>query len=190
MKFSLMLLLMLLPAITFAKFPDAESIKFELNREPFGQHVSLGTQLQSKKIHVLQAYYDFNRQGGAIGVLNLLDAKDMKIAVLPAGAIVKNCVIHVLTPLTSSGSTTVSFSSGSLLEDVKPAAAKTSFATPDGLVSCQIAGATVSTWLKMPGYTDGYSAGYTREYTPTMKINVSALDGGKLSVWLEYILNR
>lgn len=190
MKLFLSLLLMLSPALAQAKYPDPESIRFELNKTPYGEHVSLGTQLQSKKIHLLQAYYDFARQGGAVGVIDLLDAKDMKKAVLPAGSIVKNCVVHVLTPLTSGGSTTVSFSTGSLTEDVKPATAKASFATPDGLVACQVAGATVASWIKLPGYTDGYSPGYTREYTPTMKVNVSALDGGKLSVWIEYILNR
>lgn len=183
-------LLMLLPGLAFAKFPTPESIQFELNRSPYGEHVQLGTQLQSKKTQVLQAYYDFNRQGGAVGFIDLLDAKDMKKAVLPAGAIVQNCVIHVLTPLTSGGSSTVAFSTGDVMDDLKPATAKASLATPDGLVACQVAGGSVSTWRKLPGYTDGYSAGYTREYTPTMKVAVSALDGGKLSVFIEYILNR
>lgn len=190
MKVFTYLVLMLFPAIVFAKFLHPEDIRFELNNSPYGEHVRLGTQLQSKKVHILQAYYDFNRQGGAIGTIDLLDAKDMKKAVLPAGAIVKNCVIHVLTALTSGGSTTVSFSTGDVLEDIKPVTAKSSFTTTDGLVACQVTGGTVSTWRKLPGFTDGYSAGYTREYTPTMKVLTSALDGGKLSVWIEYILNR
>lgn len=190
LKIFLSLLLMLNVAVANAAFKAPEAIRDELNYSPFGSNVQLGTQLQSKKMHVLQALYDFNRQGGAVGTVDLLDAKDLKKAVLPAGAIVKNCVVHVLTPLTSTGSATVSFSTGNRLEDVKPIAGKASFATSDGLVACQVNGGTVSTWVKLPGYTDGYSSGYTREFTPTMKIGTSALDGGKISLFIEYILNR
>jgi hypothetical protein len=181
-------LILMLPMIANAAFPRGEAIRDELNATPYGEHVQLGTQLQSKKEHVLQAYYDFNRQGGAVGTIDLLDAKDMKKAVIPAGAILTGCLIHVLTAPTSSGSTTLGFSTGDRLEDIKDNTAKATFDTPDTLVGCDIAG--LSTALKMPGYTDGYSSGYTKDYTPTMKINVSGLDGGKLSVWITYILNR
>lgn len=186
---SFLTLAFLLPSIAFGAFPKPEAIRDELNLTPYGEHVQLGTQLQSKKVQILQAYYDFNRQGGATGIVNLLDAKDMKKAVIPAGAIVTGCAIHVLTPLTSGGSSTVRFSTGDKDFDLKGNTAKATFATPDTLVGCDVT-SLVATWKKIAGYTDGYSSGYTKEYTPTMTIGVSALDGGKLNIWIEYILNR
>lgn len=169
--------------------PEPEEIRDELNDAPYGARVQFGTQIQSKKIHVLEALYDFNRQGGAVGTVSLLDAKDFKKAYLPAGAIVKDCVILVDKALTSTGSATVSFSTGQREEDVKSIAAKTAFTTTDGLVGCQIAN-SASTSVKLGGYTDHYSSNQTKRYTPSMKIGTAALDGGHLRVWLSYILNR
>ncbi len=192
---SFLLLASLIPSIAFAAFPKPEAIRDELNQTPYGEHVQLGTQLQSKKVHILQALYDFNRQGGALGTLNLLDAKDLKKAVIPAGAIIKGCAIHVLTPPTSAGSSTLRFSTGDKQDDLKGTTAKASLATSDGLLACDVT-SSVATWKKIPGFTDQYSPsytfgyGFTREYTPTLTIGAFALDGGKLNVWIEYILNR
>lgn len=185
---SFLTLAFLIPSIAFSAFQKPEAIRDELNLTPFGEHVQLGTQVQSKKKHVLQAYWDFNRQGGAVGRIDLLDAKDMKKAVIPAGAIITGCLIHVLTKPTGASSPKIAFSTGDVLEDLKDLTAITSFATPDSLVACDIAG--LSTAKKMPGFTDGYSSGYTKEYTPTLQIGTSGLDGGKINLWLEYILNR
>lgn len=198
MKFSLIPILMLLPGLAFAAYPKPEDIKFELNTSPYGEHVKLGTQLVGKTSHWIQLLYDFNRQGGDTATKYLLDASDLRTAVLPAGAIVKGCVIHVLTPITSPGSPTIALSTGQSVDDLKGQTAKSALATPDALVACDLSGSSVASWQKLGGYTDAYSSGYTagylnpysREYTPTIKIKGGAITGGKLKIWIEYLINR
>lgn len=191
MKHFLALLLMLNTAVAFGAFPRHRDIQFELNQSPFGQHVHLGTMIEDKVPHVLRAQWSFADQGGANNATIDLKDIDGKKAVLPPGAIVKNCVILVDAALGSAGSAVVQFSTGQSLEDVKPQTAYTSFGTNDGLVGCQVSGGTVGSWVKLPGnYTAEYTAGYTSEYTPTMKITGAALTRGKVRVLLEYILSR
>lgn len=187
-KFLLLMLALSVPA--YAKYPRPRDTAYELNNSPVGQRVRLGTQLVDKKVQILRGLYDFSLQGGAQNaVIDLLDI-DSKKAVLPPGAIVKNCIIQVDAALGSSGSPSVSFSTGRLLSDLKGSALHTVFNTNDGLVACDVTG-TSTTWLKMPGnYTQEYTPGYTSEYTPTMRITGGSLTRGKLRIFLEYILSR
>jgi hypothetical protein len=187
------LILMLLPLVSLAA-PQGqlapEAIQDELNRTPYGQHVQLGDLEMSRKPQVLQAVWDFSKQGGATGDIELLDAKTLKRAGIPVGAIVKNCAIHVLGIPTSSGSATLKFSTGFFDGDIKAATGKASFATSDSLIACNTTGGSVSSWIKLPGYSDRYSPGYSKEYTPKLTIGTAALDSGKISVFIEYLLNR
>lgn len=191
-------LLFIIPALSFAQDVKPEDIQSELDNSPVGSRVKLGTELQSKTVHVLEALYDFNRQGGDTATKYLLDMNTKKAASLPAGAIVTGCAIHVLTPLTSPVSPTVAFSTGQSVDDLKGETAKASLAVPDKLVACDLT-STVASWQKLGGYTDAYSRSYTsgysaneysREYTPTIKIKGGAVTGGKLALWIQYILNR
>lgn len=190
MKKTLSILLLLVPALAFAKYPKPRDVSYELNNSPYGQHTHLGTMLMDKSVHVLRAQWDYAVQGGAVGTINLTDI-DGKQAVLPPGAIIKDCVILVDAALGSGGSPTIGFSTGDMLQDLKGDTAFSSFGTDDGLVQCGLTGATFSSWKKLPGnYTAEYTPGYTSEYTPTMTIKGATLTRGKLRMFLEYILSR
>lgn len=189
MKNFLLFILMIQASVAFGAYPRPRDVSNELNTSPVGARVRLGTQLMDKAVHVLRAQWSYADQGGAVGTIDLRDI-DGKKAVLPPGAIVKDCIILVDAALGSSGSPLVSFSSGQILEDIKLPTAHTVFGTNDGLVGCTITG-TSSTWMKMPGnYTKEYTPGYTSEFTPTMRITGTTLTRGKLKLILEYILSR
>lgn len=188
MKKFLFLATMLLSFSAEARFIRGEDVKYELNNTPYGEKVQLGTQLQSKKVQLLKALYNFNVQGGAVGHVDLVDEEGNK-AMIPAGAIVKDCILHVLTPATSPGSASVAFDTGVLRNDLKDTTVKASLATPDSLVACTPVG-TAASAIKMPGYTDEYSSEVTKEYTVGMSIFGAALDGGEFALYIEYILNR
>lgn len=182
--------LMALPAQ--ARFPRPRDTAFELDHSPFGQRVSLGLLVEDKATHVLRGQWDFAVSGGANNsTINLLDM-DGKAAVLPPGAIVKNCVVLVDALLASSGSALVTLSTGGYRRgDLVNVSAFTNFGINDGLVGCTVVGGSASTWVKLPGnYTAEYTPGYTSEYTPTLTITGAALTGGKFRLLLEYLLSR
>lgn len=192
MKSFLVLALALSALNAQAAFPVAEEVRDELNQSPYGQHVQLGTQLQSKKVHLLRAQYDAETMGGAVGQIQLRDV-DGKPAVIPAGAIVKDCLIHVLDPPLSTGSAVIGFGTGARADDLKAVnTGKAAYANSDALIACTPVG-SAATAIKMPGFTDQYSGvygQYTREYTPTISIGTAALYRGRINVLIELILNR
>jgi len=182
-KLALLLSLLLsisLPA--FAAFPEHVDIRDELDNTPVGARVQLGTQLQEKKRHMIRAQYNFAVQGGAIGVVELLDV-DGKKAQIPGGAIITGCLLDVITaPNTATtNDTTLSFSSGIVGGDLQVAAGFTPSYTPSGIKACIPVG-TAATMIKL-GTT-------TKNYTPSMTIGVLALTAGKINLWIEYILSR
>lgn len=182
-KFLLLAALFASPA--FAAFPSHEDVRAELNQSPVGARVQLGTQLQDKKIQVLVAKYDFSVDGGAVGIKNLKDV-DGKKAVLPAGAIIKDCLLMVDTTVTSAGTAYIGLSTGNKLDDLRGSTVLASnFAPSDQVKACDIVGTAASS-VKLPGPTDGY----TSEYTPTMKIAGAALTGGKFRVFIQYLLSQ
>lgn len=188
--FSSLLLLAFVASSAQAAYPHPRDIAHELDNAPYGSRVSLGTQLVDKTVHVLRGLWDFNTQGGAVSTINLTDI-DGKVASLPPGAIVQDCVILVDNALTSGGAAKISLSTGLLGEDLMPATAYSSFATNDKIAGCQLVSGTLSTWVKLPGnYTSEYTAGYTSSYTPTMSITGAALTAGKIRLLLKYILSR
>lgn len=180
----------LLPASAMAAYQRPRTVATQLNTNPPGSVVQEGTWLVDKSTHVLRAQWDWNNQGGAVSNIVLQDL-DGKPAVLPPGAIVKNCMALVDVALKSSGSAKVSLSTGQIVGDALVPTAYTSFATNDGLVGCTIVPGTLATWVKLPGnYTQEYTKGYTSAYTPTMGITGAALTSGKIRFLLEYILSR
>lgn len=179
--------LMLVSVSAFAAFKKPADVRYELNNSPAGQSVQLGTQLVDKKVHVLRARYDFAKQGGAVGAVNLLDV-DGKSAVLPHGAIVQDCVIHTVTAPVSAGSATLAFNTGYQADDLKAATGKASF-TNDGLLACIPVG-SVATSIKIPDFTSVYSAGYTAAYYPQVTIGTAALTAGKVDVLIKYLISN
>lgn len=177
----LALLLVSLPAL--GAFPGHNDIRDELDLSPVGARVQLGTQLQEKKIQVMRAQYDYSVHGGAVGTHDLLDV-DGKKAQLPPGAIIVDCLIDVITAPNTSGdnSTTLGFSSGIFLNDLKVDAGFTSSYTPSGTITACIPVGSAATAIRL--------GTVTQNYTPTMTIKNLALVAGKINLWLYYILSR
>ncbi len=182
MKSFLGLSLLLFSYSALGAFPGHNDIRDELDLSPVGARVQLGTQLQEKKKHMIRAQYDYAVQGGAVGVIELLDV-DGKKAQIPGGAIITGCLLDVITaPNTPTANGTVlSFSSGIVGGDLKAAAGFTSSYTPSGLKACIPVG-TAATAIK-------YGT-VTQNYTPSMTISSVALTAGKINLWIEYILSR
>ena len=65
----------------------------------------IGTELNQTK-NCLKCVYDFAVLGGAIGTVQLLDDEGNK-AVLPAGSVISNVIVDVVTSCASAGSATV-----------------------------------------------------------------------------------
>lgn len=178
-NFALLLLALLLPLSGKAAFKTPEEVKFLLN-QGYGSAVQLGTQLVDKKIHLARGQYDYDIVGGASGSHNLKDV-DGKDLVLPDNAIIVDCLIDVLTAPTSGQFPQISIGSGQGSADLK---ALNVLGTYSGLVACVPVG-SAATSIKL-----------TAQRTPTITVSTTStvasysLIGGKLNVWLQYILSE
>lgn len=197
MKTLFSLLLMLNSAMVFGAYPKPPEISFELDRSPYGQHVSLGTQLVNKKEHVLRAQWSQSASGSTTGSITLLDL-DGKAAKLPVNSIVTDCLIHVVTPVTLSASHIASptpyFAFRTGLDgsnDLKAnTGAQTSAFSAAGLVACTPVGSAAT------------SIRITTESTPVLVITSalhappystttpSVATAGKINVLIKYILSE
>lgn len=135
--------------------------------------VKLGSQVTQKKVNVMKAVYDFTKLGGSSGASAILRDASGGQAVLPAKAVVKDCLIDVLTPLTpapaemSLGLTTVN--------DLKAALAVGSYT---GRVACIPTG-SAATMIKVGSTRSSVIASFT----------VGAVTAGKFNVFIEYYLS-
>lgn len=157
--------------------PTAVKVRDLLNHPSFEamRMAQMGTQIIDHKVHVLRAVYDFSKQGGAVGIVNLQD-EDGKDAVLPKGAIIKQVICHVITAVTSGGAATVSLGANTAV-DLLAATAKATFSL-DALV----AGIPVS--------TAATSVRTTAKEALTASIAVAALTAGKIECFNEYFLGN
>lgn len=133
----------------------------------------LGDKLIKETVHTLKLQYSFAVQGGAIGAINLV-GEDGKAAKLPKGAIVRDCLIDVVTAPTSGGAATIAFGTGQAANDLKAA---TAIASITGLVACVPVG-TAATAIKL-----------TLDRTPTITVAAFALTAGKFYVHIEYLMS-
>ncbi len=93
-----------------------------------GPFVSLGTRLIKETEHVLKVQFDFAKLGGASGAVLSLRGEDNKAAKLPKNAIVRDCLIDVITtPTGASGSPTIALGTGQTATDLKTATAVASY---------------------------------------------------------------
>jgi hypothetical protein len=130
----------------------------------------IGTKMVKEVMHTLKATYDFSVSGGAIGAITLL-GEDGKAAKLPKNAIVRDCIIDVITAPTSGGSATIALGTGQSATDLKAA---TAIATYTGLLACVPVG-SAATAIKL-----------TADSTMSATIATAALTAGKINVWVDY----
>ncbi len=150
--------------------------QFLLNKAAPGslQKSRLGDRAVNETLHTLRAKYDFAVQGGATGAVTLLDVSTGQAAVLPKGAIVRDCIIDVITPATTSAAGTLALSTGKSAADLRTA---TAAASVTGLLACVPVG-TAATAIKM-----------TADSTMVGDIATGALTAGKLYVIIQYELS-
>jgi hypothetical protein len=135
----------------------------------------LGDKVIGQQVHTMRAYYSFAVQGGAsAATVTLRDATTDKPAVLPKGAIVRDCLIDVITPGTTSTSATMALSTGQSAGDLKAALAAASYS---GLVACIPVG-TAASAIKL-----------TADRTMTGTIAVGTFTAGKWYVIIHYELS-
>lgn len=175
------LFLVLLAALTASQafaasgLPTPAEVRSLLNNGGVegARRAQLGSQIVDHKIQVLRCSYNFATQGGAVGSVNLKSAVDSKDCVLPAGAIIKQVLIDVITAGTTSASGTMALTAQSA-GDLKAALAAASYT---GLVAGIPVG-TAATMIKL-----------TAARTLIGTIATGALTAGKWYVIVEYYIS-
>lgn len=141
---------------------------------------SLGDKLIAETHHSFRAYWDFSVQGGAATALTLRDASTNQPAKLPKGAIIRNCVLDVVTApspvptVSASPNPTIAVSIQSA-GDLKAAAVSSGFSA---LMACVPVG-SAATAIKL-----------TADRTMTLTIASGALAAGKIYVVVDYDLSN
>jgi hypothetical protein len=171
----LLLGLCLFTAPAFAALPPLSEVEFVLDNSGPGASVRLGTQLADKTLHALRAQYSFAASGGAKSAISLLDV-DGKPAIVPANAIVTDCMIDVVTAPTATAAAAVSFGLASAADLKVLQVATSTYAS--GRVACIPVG-SAATSIKV-----------TSDTTATMTIATFPLTAGKLNLWLWYVVSQ
>lgn len=127
--------------------------------------------LVKNKIGYVHFQYDFAKDGGAVGFIDL-SAKANR-AGLPVGSVVKSVMTHVLTAFTSGGSATVS------VGDVASTARYKALTAFDNAGYAANAPAALSTAL--PNHVATADEGKIG-----IAIAVAALTAGKMDLYVEY----
>lgn len=173
-KFFALLLALVVPTLVQAEYKKPAEVRDILN-QGYGATTQLGTQLVDKKTQVLKAQYSYAASGGAVGEVSLLDT-DGKPAKLPDNAVIKNCLIDVVTaPSSTSSAATIALGTGLSATDLKAA---TAIASYSGLVACVPVG-SAATSIKM-----------TDEHTVKATIAAHPLTAGIINVFIEYFVSE
>lgn len=191
MKTILSLLLMLTASSAFAAYPKPTDIKFELDRTPYGERVSLGTQITDKKVHILRAQWDHAVQGSTTGSISLYDL-DGKPAKLPINSIVTDCLIDVKTAITLNSSFAVNapyfaFSTG--VDGVNDLKANVPASALSGVVSCIPVG-TAATAIRITTESTPILTITSASHSAWSSTTPSVATAGKINVLIQYILSQ
>lgn len=125
----------------------------------------------------LKGQYSYSVSGGTAGLISLKDDEGQAVK-LPSGAIIYDCVIDVLTAPTHVGGGTVGEIAiqSAAAGDLKVATATSSYTTASR-IACTPTGTAASS-IKMASET-------------TLKIRSSSdLAGGKINVWVSYVVSE
>ena len=147
--------------------------EFGLNQSSPGQMQKqlLGSRIIRGSLHSVELKYQFSNKGGAIGAVTLVNSRTGQPEVLPQNAIIRNCVIDVVTAPVGA-SATLAFGTGQSTTDLLAATAITSLGV--GLHACVPVG-SASTSVKL-----------TADSTPVMTIATTALTAGEIHVFVDY----
>lgn len=148
---------------------------YELNKaSSLHRKYSVGTKLYDAQQFGVKATYNYSVHGGAISTINL-DDHDGKDVTLPAGAVITNCLIDVVTQPNSAGGTATLALTASSAGDLKAALDEDSWSNQ---IAC------------IPDGTTGNMIKLASAKTLTVAIASEALTAGKVNVWVEYVLSE
>lgn len=134
----------------------------------------LGTSLVMNRVHDLKAIYDFSVLGGALNATLTLRGDDGKPVIIPKNAVIIDCYIDVLTPLTTSASGTMALQAQAA-NDLHTALAAASYT---GIVACVPVG-TAASAIKM-----------TSDGTLKAVIATGAITAGKFNLHVQYVMSE
>lgn len=171
------LLTLLLSANIFAATAITSEGAYKLNRSSkLFRDLSVGTRLSSGGW--MKARWAYAVQGGAASDVTLVDDEGIA-AKLPKGAIIQDCLIDVVTPVTAANvtSSSVAFSSNAV-GDLK------------ALAFSHVAGYNTSQRIScLPVGTAASSVKMTSEATLKMRIGSEPLTGGRINIYVNYVLS-
>lgn len=157
--------------------PSLPVVEHQLNNSATAGPASrLGTQVVSNKVQLLKCTYTVATQGGTTAAAINMKAVDGTNCTLPAGAIVKQVITHVIAAVTSGGTSTVAIGAAAS-NDLQVATDKGSLT-----LNALIAGVPVSTAATMVRLSSAKEVKVTNATT--------ALDAGTLETFIEYYLGR
>lgn len=175
---NLLLTILLLPSLVFGAAAITSSGAYKLNRaSKLDRDLASGTKLLDATQMGVKAQWDYSVSGGAASSdITLLDHEGRPVT-LPAGAIITDCLIDVVTqPDSSTDSVKLAFSS-SAVADLKAAAFPTTYVTTSR-IAC-IPEGTEANMIKMAS-----------EATLKMRVGSEAATAGKINIWVEYVLSE
>lgn len=175
-------ILLVLIALTTAQVFGAAAITsaaggYSLNRkDALNRKYHVGTALANGPFGV-KAKWKYSDQGGAAATdLTLHDSEGLAVT-LPDNAIIRDCLIDVVTqPTSSTSSGSLAFSS-SATADLKAATVVASLTTTTPIVCLPVG--TVGTMIKL-----------SSEATLKVRTGSEALTAGEINVWVEYVLSE
>lgn len=174
-----MLIALLVAGSSFGALPVTSGGAYQIDRaSKLNLDQKVGTNLYNAQQFGMKATWNFADQGGAANSdLVLKDAQGIA-AKLPTGAIIRSCLIDVVTqPASSTSSGKIAFSS-SAVADLKAAAlAHTGYVAGTRYVC--IPEGSVANMIKMAS-----------EATLKVRIGSEAVTAGKINIWVEYVLSE
>lgn len=153
---------------------------YEVNRSSaLFRKFNVGTHIADSQQWGSRAQWDFAASGGAANSDITLKDYDGQSVMVPAGAVLVDCYLDVVTAPTSSTSSGSLAWSSSDVGDLKAATFVNSYTT-GSLIHC----------TKPSGsFTSGTMIRFTSEGTLKVRVGSEAITAGKINVYLQYILS-
>lgn len=160
-----------------ATLAEVNACEYGLNLASPGQMQKclLGSKIQKGRVHSMKGTWNFAVDGGSSAAAIGLKGPNGKALTLPNKAIVRDCIIDVITAPTSAGSATIAIGTGQAANDLKVAAAYSGFSA---LMACVPVG-TAATAIKL-----------TADRSPTLTIATAPLTAGKINVIIDYEISE
>ena len=163
---------------------DAVGVSLDHGNMSIMGRYTLGTQAVTNVVHTVRCTYDFSVLGGAKGTLTLRGSTftpaspTLQPCIVPAGAIVTNALIDVITnPTNGSTGATVALSTGQTAGDLYATALIGNLTNSE--LNAGIPVGTAATSIKMAA-----------DAHPSIVIATQPLTAGKFYVIIQYVLSQ